>query len=87
QVELELSIDEARRRLPPVYALLEPLSERTLLRCEVDDLERLAHALVQLCCGLRVREPAELRDALRHLGEAIARLADDPAEGAFRRSG
>lgn len=75
EVLLELSLDEARRRVPGGYGLLEPEKGGVLLRGEFDDLDELSRFLVQLDCRFSVRGPEELRDALRRLAAEIAACA------------
>ncbi|WP_188305203.1 helix-turn-helix transcriptional regulator [Streptomyces sp. CBMA123] len=80
EVELGVSLDEARRRLPPVVGTLTELAEdRVLLRARAQNLDGVAVLLAGLGWPFTVREPAELRAQVRALA---ARLADWGAEPA-----
>jgi predicted DNA-binding transcriptional regulator YafY len=84
EVELATTLERARRRVPPAFATLEPLAEeRMLLRCSVEDLDRAAHFVAGLSCPFIIRQPPELREALRRLAEHIAE-ALAAGEGAGR---
>ncbi len=76
EVLLELPREEAHRRVPPAYGTLEAVPDGTLFRCRFDDLDGLARYLVGLGCPLVVRQPPELRDALRRLASEIAATAE-----------
>ena len=76
EVVLNLSMEEARRRIPAAYGTLEPLDEGVLFRCHYDDLDGMARYLVSLGCPLTVRRPAELRAAMRRLAAQIVTVAD-----------
>lgn len=76
EVLLKLSLEEARRRVPPEMATLEPTPNGILLRCNVQELNWLAWWLVGLECPLVVRRPVELRDVLRRLAHRTADLAE-----------
>jgi predicted DNA-binding transcriptional regulator YafY len=75
QVLLELSIDEARRRIAPDTGTLEVTRGGVLLRTQADNFDWMARLLVQIGCPFRVLNPPELRDALRQLARQIARYA------------
>lgn len=73
EVELTTTLERARRCVPPALATLEPLGEeRVLLCCSDEDLDRTAHFVAGLGCPFTVRQPPELREALRRLAERIA---------------
>jgi predicted DNA-binding transcriptional regulator YafY len=76
EVLLDLPLEEARRRVPAAYGTLDGIPDGTLFRCRHDDLDGLARYLVGLGCPLVVRQPAELRAALRRLAATIAAAAD-----------
>lgn len=82
EVLLDLSPEEARRRVPPGYGLLEPEEQGVLFRTEYDDLDALSRVLVRLDCRFSVREPDELRGALRRLA---GRLTAAAAESSPKR--
>ena len=75
EVLLELSEDQARRRIPPDFGRLEPARKGVILRAQVDNLEWLARRLVSLECRFRVLHPPELRDTLRSLAREIRSAA------------
>jgi predicted DNA-binding transcriptional regulator YafY len=75
EVVLELSVEEARRRLPPDTGTLEPVKGGVLLRCQADNLDWMVRALISAGCGFRVLHPPELRTALRATARQIGRLA------------
>jgi predicted DNA-binding transcriptional regulator YafY len=76
EVLLETPLEEARRRVPATIATLQEVSEGIIMRCYAQSLEWMAHFLVGLRCPLVVREPAELREALREVAREIVQLAD-----------
>lgn len=73
---LETTLEEARQRVPAAMALLDPVPEGVLLRCHAQNLDWIAHFLVGLGIPLVVRQPPELRDALRRLAAEIAAAAE-----------
>jgi predicted DNA-binding transcriptional regulator YafY len=75
QVLLELSIEEARRRIAPDTGTLEVTRGGVLLRTQADNFEWVARLLIQVGCPFRVLDPPELRDALRQVARQIARYA------------
>jgi predicted DNA-binding transcriptional regulator YafY len=75
EVLLETTLEDARRRIPPGSALLEPAPGGVVLRANVDRLDWLARTLMLLECSFVVRQPAELRAALRRLAAQAAAQA------------
>jgi predicted DNA-binding transcriptional regulator YafY len=75
EVLLELSLDEARRRIAPDTGTLEEVRGGVLLRAQADHLDWMARVLVQIGCPFRVLHPPELRDALRTMASQIRRYA------------
>jgi len=75
EVLLDLPVDEAVRRVPGTLAELVDEGGRTLLRMRVSSLEWMASVLAGLGCGFEVREPDELRESVRALGERLVRSA------------
>lgn len=73
---LETTLEQARERVPAAMALLEPVPEGVVLRCHAENLDWIAHFLVGLGFPLIVRQPPELRDALRRLAAEIATTAE-----------
>jgi predicted DNA-binding transcriptional regulator YafY len=73
EVVLDLSLEEARRRLPSTLATMAETDEGTLLRMQVGSLEWMAGVLAGLGCSFEIRSPDELR---QHVSELARRLAD-----------
>lgn len=76
EVLLETTLEEAQKLVPATVATLEEAPNGVVLRCYSQSLDWMAHFLVGLRCPLIVREPSELRDALRGVAQEIAQLAD-----------
>jgi predicted DNA-binding transcriptional regulator YafY len=75
EVLLDLSMEEARRRVPPVVGSVEQTPEGVLLRTRAERLDGMARYLVFLGCGFTVRSPADLREAVRRLAAELAARA------------
>lgn len=75
-VLLKTTLEEAQHRVPPAVALLEQESEGVSFRCYVDNLDWMAYLLAGLRCPLIIREPAELRDAMRRLAQDLTANAE-----------
>jgi predicted DNA-binding transcriptional regulator YafY len=75
EVVLELSVEEAMRRVPSTLAELVDQDGATVLRMRADSLDWAASILAGLGCGFSIRRPDELRDSVRALGERLARSA------------
>src|SRR6187549_1696265 len=75
EVVLELSVEEAMRRVPSTLAELVDHDGATVLRMRADSLDWAASILAGLGCGFSIRRPDELRDSVRALGERLARSA------------
>ena len=75
EVLLELSVDEAARRVPATLAELVEEDGSTVLRMRVGSLDWMATILAGLGCAFSVRKPDELRTSVRALGERLARSA------------
>ena len=76
EVLLETTLEEVRECVPAGMATLDPAEGGVLLRCQVQNLDWLAHFLAGLHVPLVVLRPPELRDALRRLAAYIAGLAE-----------
>ena len=76
EVLLETTLEEARRRVPPVLATLEQAADGVVLRARVESLDWLARFLLGLECQFIVREPPDMRAALRRLAQDVAGLAE-----------
>ncbi|HET9223132.1 MAG TPA: YafY family protein [Roseiflexaceae bacterium] len=75
EVLLETSLEDAQRRIPSGSALVEQAEGGVLLRVHADDLEWLACMLLSLGCRFIVRQPPELREALRQVAVKAAAMA------------
>jgi predicted DNA-binding transcriptional regulator YafY len=76
EVELvELTLEEARRRIAPDMGTLEVIRHGVLLRTQVESLEFMARYLVQIGCPFRILHPSELREAVRTLARQLTRYA------------
>jgi predicted DNA-binding transcriptional regulator YafY len=75
EVLLDLSLEEARLRVPPVVGSVEQAPEGVLLRMRAERLDGMARYLVILGCGFTVRSPDELREAVRQLAAELAARA------------
>jgi predicted DNA-binding transcriptional regulator YafY len=75
-VLLETTLEHARRVVPPALALLEEDERGVSFRCYAQDLDWIAYVLLGLDCSLVVRQPPELRDALRRLAQEATKMAD-----------
>jgi predicted DNA-binding transcriptional regulator YafY len=76
EVLLETTLEDAQRRIPFGSAILEPAPGGVLVRTGVDRLDWFARVLLTLECPFVIRQPAELRDALRQLASEAAALAE-----------
>jgi predicted DNA-binding transcriptional regulator YafY len=85
EVVLDLSLDEARRRLPRTLATLSETDEGTLLGMQVGSLEWMASVLAGLGCGFVIRSPDELRQHVRELARRLDDLARHPRPSRARR--
>jgi len=68
-VLLKTTLAQAQDRIPPGAALLTPVRGGVRLQAHVDDLDRVARLLLTVGCDFTVRGCAELRGALRRVGE------------------
>ena len=76
-VLLETTLEEARSMVSPAIAMLEPEAGGVAFRAYVADLDWIAYVLAGLRCPLVIRNPPELRDAMRKLAERIITLAQN----------
>jgi predicted DNA-binding transcriptional regulator YafY len=72
EVLLALPLEDATRRLPATLAELTEHDGGTLLRMGVGSLDWTARLLAGLDCEFTVREPDELRESVRELGDRLA---------------
>jgi predicted DNA-binding transcriptional regulator YafY len=72
---LDLSFADAEARIPPGYAVLQPIEHGVRLGGEFNDLPAVARFLVGLDCRFEIVEPEELRAEVRQLGRKLIDLA------------
>jgi len=75
-VLLETTLEEAQQIVSPALATLEESSEGVVLRCYVSTLDWIAHFLAGLPFPLTIRQPAELREAMRRLAQKVLVIAE-----------
>jgi predicted DNA-binding transcriptional regulator YafY len=75
EVLLDLTVDDAARRIPPTLAELVDAPDGTLLRMRTDSLYWMATVLAGLGCGFTIRRPDELRASVSALAERLAATA------------
>lgn len=78
EVVLHAPMHEIERLVPPQVALLEETEEGVVFRAVTENLDWVARILVSLDCHFEVRQPADLRDALRRLAARVVSMATDP---------
>jgi predicted DNA-binding transcriptional regulator YafY len=76
EVLLETSLEEAKYEVPPALAVLEETEGGVLLCCYTRNLDWLARVLARLNCPFVVRQPPELRAALKRLAARLTTLAN-----------
>lgn len=81
EVLLEMPWEEAEREVSPNTAMLEQVPGGVLLSTYTQSLDWMANFLVSLRCPLVVREPAELREALRERAAEIVAQAERGEDG------
>ncbi len=75
-VLLETSLEEAQRLVSPALATLAQDDNGVAMHCYVEHLDWIAHFLAGLRCPFIVRNPPELRNALRQLAHEIVVMAE-----------
>ncbi|QBD81487.1 YafY family transcriptional regulator [Ktedonosporobacter rubrisoli] len=76
EVLLETTLENAQSMIPPSLAVLEQEGEKVKFYCYVDNVDWMARVLIRLSCPFIVRQPEELRDALRRLAAQIVAQAE-----------
>ena len=76
EVLLETTLEDAQQRIPPGNAIIKPAEGGVLVQLGVDRLDWMARTLMLMECPFVVRQPPELRDALRQLAAEAAALAE-----------
>ncbi len=75
-VLLETTHEEARSMVSPTIAILEQEAHGVAFRAYVGKLDWIAYELAGLRCPFVIRNPPELRDAMRTLAERIKAMAE-----------
>jgi predicted DNA-binding transcriptional regulator YafY len=75
EVELEMTLGEARRRIPPTVGTVTAAERGVLLRARAERLDGMAQLLAGLGRPFVVHAPDELREAVRELAERLLRSA------------
>ncbi len=75
EVALETDLESARRELFGAIGVLEPEGRRVRMLSQADDLDWFARELARLPWPFEVRQPVELKDALRRLGGRLLKAA------------
>ncbi len=73
EVVLATTLEEAARLIPPTVGVLAETGDGVLLRARAERLDGMARMLAGLGWPFTVRAPAELRGAVRELGESLIR--------------
>jgi predicted DNA-binding transcriptional regulator YafY len=76
EVLLETALEEAREQVPSLGVILDEAEGGVLMRSTTSDLDWMARVLSGFSFTFVVREPSELRQALRRHAAEIQRLAD-----------
>ncbi len=82
-VLLKTTLEEAQRRVPPAFAVLDQEPDWVSFRCYVDNLDWVAYVLAGLSCPVVIRQPLELRDAMRRLAQDIIANTEYESPQAF----
>jgi predicted DNA-binding transcriptional regulator YafY len=75
EIVFDTTLEEARRRIPRWVGEPERTEEGVLLRAHADDLDAAARMLASLGWPFTVREPVELRQAIRRIADVLAAAA------------
>ncbi len=75
EVEFQAELSTVQQKIPTLYGTLTPTPTGVLLQEEYDDVESMARYLMALDLPFVIRNPPELREALRRLGERLVQLA------------
>jgi predicted DNA-binding transcriptional regulator YafY len=85
EVLLEISLEDAQRRIASNTGTLEEVRGGVILRTQADPLEWMARTLVQIGCPFRVLHPPELRQEIREIAKQMTRYARRGASGSGSR--
>ncbi len=75
-VLLETTLENAQHIVPPALAILDQEGEGVSFRCYVENLDWIAYVLLGLGCPFIVRQPPELRNALKELAQKATTMAE-----------
>jgi predicted DNA-binding transcriptional regulator YafY len=75
EVLLDLTLEQATRRLPATLAELAEAEDGTLLRMRVGSLDWTARILAGLDCSFTILQPAELRASVQKVADRLAASA------------
>jgi len=76
EVLLETTLEQAQREVQSSSVMLEEVPGGVLLRCYAGNLDWIARILAHLSFPFIVRQPTELREALRRLAQHISAMAE-----------
>lgn len=76
EVVLHTDLPTAMQALHESIGLFEPCAEGVLLRSRTDSLDWFAHQLARLSFGFEIRQPPELRAALRRCAQQLLTMAE-----------
>lgn len=78
EVLLKVSMEEARRVVPPDTATLEARTQNdgVLMRCTTNNLDWIARFLTWTGCPFEILQPDALRDEVRRLGQRLLQTAE-----------
>ena len=76
KVLLEAALEEAREQIPSMGVAVEEAQCGVLMRSSTSDLDWMARVLAGFSFPFVVREPPELREALKRRAAEISRLAE-----------
>lgn len=74
-VLLHTDLEAAEKLVSPSLAMLEEEADGVSMRCHIYSLDWFALVLVGIDCPLVIREPPELREAMKNLAAKAARMA------------
>jgi predicted DNA-binding transcriptional regulator YafY len=75
-VLLEMTLEEAQRKISPVTGTLEQEPDGVALHSYAESLEWIAYLLIDLRSPFVVRKPPELRETLRNIAQKIMSIAE-----------
>lgn len=76
EIILETTLEEAQRRISPGNVIFEQADNGVLIRGHIERLDWLARMLLMVGCSFTIRQPNELREALRTVASEAIAMAD-----------